>query len=145
MIGPEDLPSVNAALNATSAILLVMGYVGIRRGAVGFHKACMLTALVVSVLFLSCYLYYHFVVKQGEPTRFSAEGEIRALYFGVLGSHIILAVLIVPLALFTAYQGLRHRFQRHVKVARWTLPIWLYVSVTGVVVYWMLYHLYPSS
>jgi uncharacterized membrane protein YozB (DUF420 family) len=144
VIGPQDLPSLNAALNGTSAVLLVAGYAAIRRRAIAIHKACMLGALAVSIVFLACYLYYHLVVRKGEPTRFTAEGWVRPLYFTLLASHTVLAALVAPLALVTAYQGLRLRYKRHVKIARWTLPIWLYVSVTGVVVYWMLYHLYPS-
>jgi uncharacterized membrane protein YozB (DUF420 family) len=104
----------------------------------------MLAALGVSALFLLSYLYYHFVVKGGQPTPFTGPTAVRRLYLAVLLSHTVLAVVVAPLALYTAYQGLRNRLARHVKVARWTLPIWLYVSVTGVVVYWMLYHLYPS-
>jgi uncharacterized membrane protein YozB (DUF420 family) len=144
VIGPQDLPSLNAALNGASAVLLVAGYAAIRRRAIAIHKACMLGALAVSIVFLACYLYYHLVVRKGEPTRFTAEGWVRPLYFTLLASHTVLAALVAPLALVTAYQGLRRRYKRHVKIARWTLPIWLYVSVTGVVVYWMLYHLYPS-
>jgi uncharacterized membrane protein YozB (DUF420 family) len=145
MIGPEDLPSVNAALNGTSAVLLLFGYSAIRRSQVRLHKACMLAALGVSTLFLASYLYYHIVVKQGQPTRFIAEGPVRLVYFLLLGSHTILAALVAPLALWTAGLALTGRFARHRRLARWTLPVWLYVSVTGVVVYWMLYHLYPPS
>jgi uncharacterized membrane protein YozB (DUF420 family) len=145
MIGPDALPSVNAALNGTSAVLLVAGYAAVRRGAVVVHAACMLSALCVSTLFLASYLYYHFAVKRGQPTPFPGEGWVRPVYFSVLLSHTVLAAVAAPLALFTAYQALRGRFGRHVRVARWTLPVWLYVSVTGVVVYWMLYRLYPPS
>jgi putative membrane protein len=143
VIASENLPSLNAMLNATSAILLVAGYAAIRRRAIGVHKVCMLAALAVSLLFLASYLYYHLVLRKGEPTHFLATGWVRPLYFSLLISHTVLAALAAPLALITAYQGLRLRYKRHVKIARWTLPIWLYVSVTGVVVYWMLYHLYP--
>jgi uncharacterized membrane protein YozB (DUF420 family) len=144
MIGPEDLPGVNAVLNATSAVLLVLGYLAIRRRRVALHQACMLTALGVSAVFLASYLYYHFVVKQGRPTYFQQEGLVRVVYLTILGSHTVLAAVAAPLALLTAYRGLRGDLARHVRLARWTLPIWLYVSVTGVVVYWMLYQLYPS-
>jgi uncharacterized membrane protein YozB (DUF420 family) len=144
MIGPEDLPSVNATLNGTSAILLVAGYVAIRMRKVRIHKACMLTALSVSMVFLASYLYYHFVVRGGKPTAFTGEGGVRVVYLAVLGSHTLLAAVTAPLAIITAYLGLRDRVEKHRRIARWTLPIWLYVSVTGVVVYWMLYHLYPS-
>jgi uncharacterized membrane protein YozB (DUF420 family) len=144
MIGPEDLPSVNAALNGTSAILLVIGYAAIRRRKITVHKTCMLSALAVSTVFLVSYLYYHFVVRGGRPTAFTGEGGVRLIYFTILGSHTVLAAVTAPLAIITAYFGLRDRIDRHRRIARWTLPIWLYVSVTGVVVYWMLYHLYPS-
>jgi putative membrane protein len=144
MIGENDLPSVNAALNGASALLLIAGYKAIRARAIMLHKACMLTALVVSMLFLASYLYYHLAVKKGEPTRFTGEGAARFVYFGILLSHTFLAVAVAPMALFTAYQGLRNNLIRHIRIARWTLPIWLYVSITGVVVYFMLYHLYPG-
>jgi putative membrane protein len=142
MIGPRDLPAVNAALNATSAVLLACGYLAIRSRRITVHKALMLTALGVSTLFLASYLYYHFSVGM---TRFSAEapGLVRGVYFTILASHVILAIVTVPLALVTVYLGLSDRLVRHLGIARWTLPIWLYVSVTGVIVYWMLYHLYP--
>jgi uncharacterized membrane protein YozB (DUF420 family)/cytochrome oxidase Cu insertion factor (SCO1/SenC/PrrC family) len=137
------LPSINAALNGTCAVLLVLGFVLIRRRFILLHKTFMLAALAVSALFLASYLYYHFAVLQGEPTRFSGEGWIRPVYFGVLLSHTVLAVVVAPLALTITYLGLRNRLARHMRLARWTLPLWLYVSVTGVLVYWMLYRLYP--
>jgi putative membrane protein len=145
MIGPHDLPTVNAGLNGTSAVLQVLGYLAIRRGGVRVHQFLMLSALGVSTAFLASYVYYHFGVKHGAATPFPSEapGWVRGVYYPVLISHIILAAVVVPLALVTAYLGLRNRLARHVRVARWTLPIWLYVSVTGVVVYWMLYQLYP--
>jgi uncharacterized membrane protein YozB (DUF420 family) len=105
----------------------------------------MLAALGVSAVFLASYLYYHLAVCRGQPTRFQGEGAARTVYFAVLISHTLLAAAAAPLALFTAYQALRNRLSLHVRVARWTLPIWLYVSLTGVVVYWMLYRLYPSA
>jgi putative membrane protein len=141
----EDLPSLNALLNATCAVLLVSGYLAIRRGAVILHKTLMLTALAVSVLFLTSYLYYHFAIKHGEPTRFSGEGWPKTVYLAILLSHTVLAAVAAPMAVTTAYFGLRGRLDRHIRLARWTLPIWLYVSVTGVVVYWMLYQLYAPS
>jgi uncharacterized membrane protein YozB (DUF420 family) len=94
-------------------------------------------------MLLACYLYYHIEVKGGQPTRFSGEGWVRALYFTILGTHTLLAAVITPLALYTAYLALGRRWTRHIRFARWTFPVWLYVSITGVVVYWMLYHLYP--
>jgi len=145
MIGAHDLPSVNAFLNGLSAVLLVAGYRAIRRRRVALHQTCMLTALGVSVLFLVSYLYYHFQVKGGQPTRFLGEGWVRPVYLTILLTHTVLAAVAAPLALVTAYLGLRGRLKRHVRIARWTLPIWLYVSVTGVVVYWMLYRLYPAG
>jgi uncharacterized membrane protein YozB (DUF420 family) len=148
MIGSDDLPSVNAALNATSAVLLAVGYLAIRSRRVVLHKACMLSALGVSAVFLASYLYYHLAVKSGVVTRFADRAPdaavwVRWLYRLILLTHTVLAAVVAPLALFTAWQGLRGNFKRHVRVARWTWPIWLYVSVTGVVVYWMLYRLYP--
>jgi protein SCO1/2/putative membrane protein len=139
------LPAVNASLNGLSALLLISGFVAIRRRWITLHKTCMLEALVVSTVFLACYLYYHFGVRKGEPTSFTGEGWVRPVYFAVLLSHTLLAAAVAPLAVFTAYQGLRDHLARHVRVARWTLPIWLYVSVTGVIVYWMLYHLCPPA
>lgn len=143
MIVPEDLPAVNAVLNSTSAVLLVLGYVAVKARRITLHKICMLTALTVSAVFLASYLYYHFVVKGGKPTEFTAGGWPRIAYFTILISHTLLAMAAAPLALYTTYLGLRGRLARHVRIARWTLPIWLYVSITGVVVYWMLYQAYP--
>jgi uncharacterized membrane protein YozB (DUF420 family)/cytochrome oxidase Cu insertion factor (SCO1/SenC/PrrC family) len=143
LVQAKYLPTINAVLNGTCAVLLVLGYVLIRGRLILFHKICMLVALAVSAIFLACYLYYHFAVLQGEPTRFPGHGWVRPVYFGVLLSHTLLAVVVAPLALTVSYLGLRDRLTRHVRLARWTLPLWLYVSVTGVVVYWMLYRLYP--
>ena len=137
------LPAINSGLNATAAILLVVGYLAIRARRETLHKAAMLSALLVSATFLTLYLYFHFAVLEGKPTRFAGPDSVRILYFGILLTHTILAAIVAPLAIYVTIQGLRDRRPRHVKVARWTLPIWLYVSITGVVVYWMLYHLYP--
>src|SRR5262249_42316426 len=149
MIGPNALPTVNAILNATSATLLTAGYVAIRRRHVSLHKVCMLSALTVSTLFLASYLYYHGIVRGGQHTEFGqgvyVSAETRAIYYTVLTSHTVLAILAAPLVLYTAYLGLRNRLHRHVFIARITLPIWFYVSITGVLVYWMLYHLYPAA
>ncbi len=142
-MGEADLPTVNAFLNAASALLLVTGFAAIRKRRIGLHQACMLSALGVSLVFLASYLYYHMVVRGGQPTRFQGEGWIRPVYFAILTSHTILAALVAPVAVITAYFGLTGRLARHVKIARWTLPVWLYVSLTGVAVYWMLYRLYP--
>ena len=135
-----DLPDVNAALNGTSALLLASGYLCIRRRMVTAHKACMVSAFVLSTLFLVSYLTYHYHVGS---VAFGGQGWIRRAYFAILISHTVLAATIVPLAAVTLTRGLRGRFSKHVRIARWTLPLWLYVSVTGVVVYWMLYHLSP--
>jgi protein SCO1/2/putative membrane protein len=137
------LPAVNAALNALCAALLVMGFLAIRGHLERLHIACMLTALGVSALFLGCYLYFHIAVQGGAHTVFRGEGWVAWTYYAILISHTILAIVIAPLALFVAYQGLRDHRLRHVRIARWTLPFWLYVSITGVVVYWLLYQVYP--
>jgi uncharacterized membrane protein YozB (DUF420 family) len=136
LIQITDLPAVNATLNATAAVLLVCGYVMIRRGRIQAHRRFMLAAFTVSGLFLVSYLIYHANIGS-KP--FQGHGAIRVAYFAILISHVTLAALILPLALITLTHALRARFERHVRIARWTLPIWLYVSVTGVVVYWMLY------
>ncbi len=140
MIPLADFPALDAALNATSAVLLTLGFIFIRRKNILAHKTCMLSAFGTSSLFLICYLWYH--IHHG-VTHFTAQGFVRGFYFTLLGSHTVLAAAIVPLVLVTLYRALRNRFQQHRKIARWTLPLWLYVSVTGVVVYWMLYRLYP--
>jgi len=132
------LPAVNATLNSIAAVLLVAAYVLIRRGRVEQHRLCMLAAFATSALFLVSYLVYHAQVGS-QP--FTGQGPVRIVYFTVLVSHIVLAALILPLALVTLRRGLRRDDAKHVAIARWTLPIWLYVSVTGVVVYWMLYQL----
>ena len=135
------LPHLNAFLNASSAVLLVAGYSFIRRGKISAHKRCQLSALTASILFLISYLTYHYFHG---ATRFPGQGIARPIYFTILISHTILAVVIVPLVVVTLTRALRGDFQRHRRIARITLPLWLYVSVTGVLVYLMLYHLYPS-
>ena len=132
-------PAIEACLNTLSAVLLVTGYVFIRRKQIQSHKVCMVSAFVTSALFLVFYLTDHFL--RG-IVYFQGRGGIRVFYLALLGTHSVLAVAIVPLALITLYRAWRKRFPLHKKIARWTLPIWLYVSVTGVVVYWMLYHLH---
>jgi protein SCO1/2/putative membrane protein len=144
-ITTEDLPAVNATLNAISGALIVLGYLAVRNRKIALHKACMLTAVGVSAMFLTSYLYYHFVVRRGEPTSFTGTGWIRSTYFAILLSHTVLAAMVAPMALITAYLGLRNRIDKHVRIARWTLPIWVYVSVTGVLVYWMLYRHFPPN
>ncbi len=133
-----DLPGVNATLNTISAALLAAGYVLIRAGRIGQHRMCMLAACATSTLFLTSYVVYHLNVGS---VAFTGQGPVRAVYFTVLISHIVLAALILPLALVTLFRALRERFAAHAAIARWTLPIWLYVSVTGVIVYWMLYRM----
>lgn len=135
------LPAVNAALNALSACLLIGGYACIRRGRRTAHQRCMLAAFFVSVLFLASYLTLRYFVGM---TRFEGQGWIRPVYFTILISHTVLAAGILPMAIVTVARALREEHVRHVRIARWTLPLWLYVSITGVVIYWLLYHLYPG-
>ena len=137
----STLPHINAGLNATSAALLASGYYFIRRRRVTAHLRCMVAALVVSLVFLASYLVYHF--NHGS-TRFAGKGTIRPVYFTILLTHTVLAVVIVPLVVLTVARAWRGQFDRHSRVARWTLPLWAYVSVTGVLVYLLLYQLYPS-
>lgn len=132
------LPTVNAALNATAAVLLATGYRMIRRGRREAHRRLMLAAFAVSVLFLVSYLVYHYEVGS---VRFTGTGPIRTVYFTILISHTILAAAVPPLAVITLGRALKGRLEAHRRIARWTLPIWLYVSATGVAVYWMLYHM----
>ena len=132
------LPAVNAVLNATCAVLLIIGYVLIRRGRWRQHRAVMLTAFGTSILFLVSYLTYH---AHAGSKHFPGMGAARVFYFSILLTHTVLAAAIVPLAIITLSRGLSARYDRHRAIARWTLPIWLYVSVTGVVVYWMLYRI----
>ena len=133
------LPHLNAALNATSGALLLLGFYFIRRRSVNAHRACMVAALAVSALFLVSYVVYHY--NYGS-VRFTGQGAARTFYFLVLVTHVILAAAIVPLVLVTLRRALAGDFARHRRIARWTYPIWVYVSVTGVLVYVMLYHLY---
>jgi putative membrane protein len=135
----SDLPALNAALNGLSAMFLVAGYLLIKRGDRLMHKRCMIAALTVSALFLVSYVIYH--LNAGSRP-FPGVGAIRVVYFAILITHVVLAAAIVPLALMTATRGLRSQLDRHVRIARWTLPLWLYASVTGVVIYLMLYQMY---
>ena len=132
----RELPALNACLNALSAVLLGLGYAAIRRGRVQVHKTLMLCALASSALFLTSYLVYHAVVGN---VRFQGQGPIRIVYFAILISHTFLATINVPLILRVVYLALRGRFEDHRRLARWVWPSWMYVSVTGVIVYWMLY------
>ena len=133
-----DLPAVNATLNAVATVLLVTGWMFIKRGRWQAHRAAMLGALVASALFLTSYLVYHY---HAGSVRFTGRGTIRVVYLAILFTHIVLAVAIVPLVLVTVSRALAQRFDRHRRIARITLPLWLYVSVTGIVVYVMLYRL----
>ena len=141
MIAASELPTLNAALNTLSAAFLFVGYLFIRAKNRNAHRLCMLAAFGCSTLFLVSYLVYHFQVGS---VGFKGQGWIRPVYFTILITHTILATVVVPLALITLIRALRERFDAHRRIARWTLPIWLYVSVTGVIVYWMLYWLVPS-
>jgi len=132
----HDLPAVNATLNAASAVLLAAGYVLIRRRQVTLHRRVMLAAFITSSLFLVCYIIYH---AQVGSVRFTRQGFVRPLYFTILITHVTLAAAVLPLSIITLSRGLQARFDRHRAIARWTLPIWLYVSVTGVLVYVLLY------
>ncbi len=136
-----DLPALNAGLNATSTCLLLLGYVFIRQGRREAHRRCMLAACGVSLAFLCSYLIYHYHVGH---TRFVEPAWFRPIYLALLFSHLVLAVAIVPLVLLTLWRALRGRFDRHRAVARWTWPAWMYVSVTGVLIYWLLYHQFPQ-
>jgi uncharacterized membrane protein YozB (DUF420 family) len=138
LISVSQLPAVNAALNSLSALLLVSGYLFIKSRNIKAHKACMLAAFTSSALFLISYLVYHYQVGS---VPFKDQGAIRTLYFAILLTHTILAASVVPLALITLTRALKQRFAAHRRIARWTFPIWLYVSVTGVIVYWMLYRM----
>ncbi len=142
-----DLPAVNATLNGLSALFLTAGYIFIRRKRQTEHRNCMVAAFVTSTLFLVCYLTYHgyqaWVLHRG-PTRFVNPPAWRPVYLAILLTHTVLAVVVVPLAIITLSQALRQRFDRHKSIARWTWPVWMYVSVTGVVIYLMLYQLFPQ-
>lgn len=140
-------PHLNASLNALSGVFLLAGFYFIRTKQIERHRACMLTAVIVSALFLISYLTHHalrsYYFGLG-PTRFTGEGIIRPVYFTILTSHTILAAAVTPFILVTVYRGLKGSFERHKKLARFVFPVWLYVSVTGVLVYLILYHLYPG-
>jgi protein SCO1/2/putative membrane protein len=146
----DDLPMVNAILNATSAVLILLGFGAILTGRINLHKTCMTSAFVVSTIFLASYLYYHIIVREGQVTRFqeqapTAPEAARDIYRFILLTHTILAAIGAPLVITTLTLGWTNKLIWHMRFARWTLPIWLYVSVTGVVVYLMLYRLYPAS
>ena len=132
--------TLNACLNASSALFLFAGYLAVLRRRINVHRACMVSALVCSAAFLVSYVIYHLQVGS---VRFQGQGLIRPIYFTLLLSHTILAVIIVPLVIITVRRALRSQFELHRRIARWTLPLWFYVSVTGVLIYFLLYHLYP--
>jgi uncharacterized membrane protein YozB (DUF420 family) len=134
-------PPLNAALNGASAVFLTVGFLFIRNKNKAAHRFCMLSAFTTSVVFLVCYLYYHFNVG---ALHFTGQGWIRPVYFALLTSHTVLAALVPVLAILALTRALNGDFKKHRAIARIALPIWLYVSVTGVIVYWILYHLYPS-
>ena len=138
----HDLPLLNALLIGSSALCLLAGFYFIRRLEIRKHRVCMIAAFVCSALFLISYVVYHANVGS---IRFAGEGSVRALYFTILVSHTLLAATVPALAIITLRRALRARFEQHRKIARWVLPVWLYVSVTGVVIYLMLYRIYPSA
>ena len=135
-------PALNAVLNSSSAVFLSAGYVQIRRHRIAAHRACMIAAFCCSIVFLASYVIYHL---HAGVVRFAGQGWIRPVYFTLLGTHTVLAIVIVPLAIITLSRALTAQFDRHRLIARWTLPIWLYVSVTGVIVYFLLYRLYAPA
>jgi len=147
-MSPADLPVVNATLNGLSAILLGAGFYFIRRKNVAAHRRCMVSAFVASILFLICYITYHTYVAyhlHRGPTKFVNPAWFRPIYIPLLISHTILAIVIVPLALTTLFRALRGRFDAHKRIARWTWPLWMYVSVTGVLIYLFLYQIFPQN
>ena len=139
----SDLPAVNAGLNALSALFLVAGFVCIRRGRRTAHRNCMLAALAASTLFLASYLTYHLTVHG--VTRFVDPAWFRPIYLGILLTHTVLAVAVLPLVAMTVTRAFRQQFDRHRRIARWTWPVWLYVSVTGVLIYLLLYQIFPQQ
>ncbi len=143
-----DLPVVNACLNGASAVFLGLGYYFIRRKNQAAHRNCMIVAFVLSTLFLACYITYHsylgYVLHKG-PTVFKEPAWFRPIYLTILFTHTVLAVTIVPMALITLHRAVKGRFELHKKIARWTWPLWMYVSVTGVVIYLLLYQIFPQK
>jgi putative membrane protein len=143
-----DLPAVNASLNGLSAIFLTLGFVFIKRGNKIAHRNCMISAFVTSIIFLGCYLTYHgylAIILHRGPTRFLNPEWFRPIYLTILLTHTILAIVIVPLILITLWRAKKERFELHKKIARWTWPLWMYVSVTGVIVYLLLYQIFPQK
>ncbi len=140
----SDLPAVNASLNALATVFLTLGFIFIKRGQKRAHRNCMIAAVTTSAIFLVFYVLHKILVR-GVHTPFGGEGFIRTAYYVMLISHILLAMAIVPLVLITLNRGLKERWEHHKKIARWTWPIWMYVSVTGVLVYLMLYQWFPAK
>jgi len=138
----SDLPAVNAVLNTLSTIFLTCGYIFIRRQRQVAHRNCMIGAVISSAFFLTCYLIYHYNAGR---TVFRDPAWFRPIYLTILLTHTILAVVIVPMVLTTLYHAVRRQFERHKKIARWTWPIWMYVSITGVLIYFLLYHVFPQT
>jgi uncharacterized membrane protein YozB (DUF420 family) len=147
-VSPADLPIVNAGLNGLSAVFLTAGYYFIRRKDQESHRKCMLAAFVTSTLFLVCYLTYHgylaYYLHRG-PTIFKNPAWFRPIYLAILLTHTLLAAVIVPLVLVSLTRALKQRYELHRKIARWTWPLWMYVSVTGVVIYLLLYQIFPQA
>ena len=144
----QDLPLINAILNSCSALLLLAGYVAIKRDQKERHKRCMVSALITSTLFLTCYVIYHVGMQRvygSAHTRFVDPAWFRPWYLALLASHLLLAIAIVPMVLMTVYHAIRGNFEKHRKIARWTWPCWMYVSVTGVVIYLLLYRIFPQA
>lgn len=143
----SDLPAVNASLNTLATLLLTAGYIFIKRGNQNAHRNCMVGALICSTVFLGCYLYYHYSMQKlyGEAhTRFLKPEWFRPIYLTILFTHLVCAIAIVPLVIVTVVRAAKGHFEQHKKVARWTWPIWMYVSVTGVVIYFLLYQIFPQ-
>ncbi len=143
----SDLPLVNACLNGSAALFLLAGYYFIRRERRIAHRNCMMTALVLSTAFLISYLYYHYSMQRlhgSAHTKFVNPAWFRPIYLTILFTHLVAAIAIVPMILVTVFRALRERFDQHRRIARWTWPLWMYVSVTGVLIYWLLYHQFPQ-
>ncbi|MFT3784501.1 MAG: DUF420 domain-containing protein [Nibricoccus sp.] len=139
----EVFPALNASLNGLAAVFMTAGFLSIKTKRVALHRACMIAAVIVSTLFLISYVIYH--TQKGEPTRFGGTGAIRSVYLVMLASHILLAMAVVPLVLRSVYLAAKGRFEQHRAWVRWTFPIWYYVSITGVLVYFFLYQWWPHA
>ena len=143
----SDLPKINACLNGLASVFLLLGYIFIKRGNKTAHRNSMIGALAASTVFLGCYLYYHYSMQKlygAAHTRFVNPEWFRPIYLTILVTHLICAIAIVPLVIMTVSRAIKARFELHKKIARWTWPIWMYVSVTGVVIYFLLYQIFPQ-